>query len=494
MQPIVKQSQRRITLLAIATILSVSIYLMVSRLEYGTGFPLDDAWIHQTYARNLIQLGGWEYIPGIPSAGSTSPLWTVLLSLSYLFTRQVPFGWTFFLGGISLFALGILSEKIIRDNIHEYQSKFPLVGLCIIFEWHLVWASVSGMETLLQAFVFLLVLYGSTKKNFSKFILGILIGLSVWIRPDGITLIGPALFVLWLTGKINHHEKLKNSAWIILGFGILFIPYLLQNYFLSGSLWPNTFYAKQTEYAIYQDQSIFLRFFTISSLPLIGVGSLLLPGFFNLLIIIVKKSNIYLLAAVLWLLGYMFIYALRLPVTYQHGRYIIPAMPVYFVLGLIGTILLIQKSLRGKDIFRAIRRVLGISIGVLLVCFWILGATAYAEDVTIIETEMVQTAKWIAANTPKESLLAVHDIGAIGYYSERNLIDLAGLVSPELIPFMRDEGKLQIYLSQSGANYLVTFPGWYPNLVKELPILYQSMSNISIRAGGENMTIYQWLP
>ncbi len=47
---------------------------------FRPGFPLDDAWIHQTYARNLALLAEWAFIPGQLSAGSTSPLWTILLA------------------------------------------------------------------------------------------------------------------------------------------------------------------------------------------------------------------------------------------------------------------------------------------------------------------------------------------------------------------------------------------------------------------------------
>ncbi|NTV00188.1 MAG: PEGA domain-containing protein [Methanoregulaceae archaeon] len=45
-------------------------YLLASQFSAGPGFPLDDAWIHQTYARNLVKIGQWAFIPGIPSAGS----------------------------------------------------------------------------------------------------------------------------------------------------------------------------------------------------------------------------------------------------------------------------------------------------------------------------------------------------------------------------------------------------------------------------------------
>ena len=77
-------------------------YLAVSAWGFGfSGFPLDDAWIHQTYARNLARSGQLAFVPGIPSAGSTAPLWSFLLSLGYLL--GVPFQiWTYGLGLILL--------------------------------------------------------------------------------------------------------------------------------------------------------------------------------------------------------------------------------------------------------------------------------------------------------------------------------------------------------------------------------------------------------
>ena len=47
----------------------------------------------------------------------------------------------------------------------------------------------------------------------------------------------------------------------------------------------------------------------------------------------------------------------------------------------------------------------------------------------------------------------------------KDVADLAGLISPEVIPFIRDEARLFNWLQTQGAHYLVTFPGWYPQLV-----------------------------
>jgi hypothetical protein len=133
-----------------------------------------------------------------------------------------------------------------------------------------------------------------------------------------------------------------------------------------------------------------------------------------------------------------------------------------------------------------------VSILVVWGAFYVVGAKAYSTDVAVIKTEMVATARWVAENTPPGALVAAHDIGALGYFSGRPLLDLAGLVSPQVIPFIRDQEQLAAYLDKQQADYLVTFPGWYPLLVRELHPVYQSHGTIAPEIGGENMVVYRW--
>ena len=124
--------------------------------------------------------------------------------------------------------------------------------------------------------------------------------------------------------------------------------------------------------------------------------------------------------------------------------------------------------------------------------FWIYGARAYATDVAVIETEMVRTARWIEENTKKNAVIAAHDIGALGYFAERKILDLAGLITPDVIPFIRNEGKLAKYLDKEKADYLVTFPSWYSELTDELIPVYQSEGEFAPRFGMDNMAVYEW--
>jgi hypothetical protein len=93
---------------------------------------------------------------------------------------------------------------------------------------------------------------------------------------------------------------------------------------------------------------------------------------------------------------------------------------------------------------------------------------------------------------PEGKLIAAHDIGALGYFDTHPLLDLAGLVSPEVIPFLRDESQLSRYLDSNKVSYLIAFPEFYPSLSQQATLEYQTDGNIAPLMGGENMVVYRW--
>ncbi len=472
-------------ILALITATSVGIYLLVSVFTYRIGFPLDDAWIHQTYARNLATRAEWAFNPGIPSGGSTAPLWSAFLAVGFLI-KLGPYVWTYLLGAVALWILAMLGENALRGLVPAYRSHFPWVGAALALEWHLVWAAASGMETLLYALLATTALVFIISGNQKYFSLGLLIGLSVWVRPDGITLLGPAVLVI-LFCQPSWPKRLRALVNLGVGFGSPFALYLLFNLIFSHQPWPNTFYAKQAEYAVLLKAS-FLERWGGESLPLLtGVGVVLLPGVVLAIVSAVRRRAWGILAASMWLAGFLALYAWFLPVTYQHGRYVMPAMPIFFLLGLVG---LVEFGTRKRAWL--LLNFWRLALGAVLVVFWGLGAFTYAQDVAVIESEMVVTAKWVSVNVPPGTLVAAHDIGALGYFGRHELVDLAGLVSPEVIPFLRDENRLGTYMTSLGVRYLVAFPDWYPTLTTHLAPVFTTGGRYAPAQGGTNMTVYRW--
>lgn len=471
------------------------------------GFPLDDAWIHQTYARNLVQTGAWAFVPGQPSAGSTSPLWTLALAAGYLLRLDYR-AWTVLLGAALLALTAILARRLALRLFPDAPSAAALVGGALAVEWHLVWASVSGMETILFIALSLAVWTLALPPGEPTggvggrraLALGLVVGLSVLTRPDGLTLapfaLGVALFSPGRAGRV------RLGALFTAGLALVVAPYLLFNYRLSGALWPNTYYAKQAEYAALRSIPYWRRLIAEMAAPLVGAQILLVPGVIAAVASCVRRRWPAKGMPLAWALLFISLYAWRLPVTYQHGRYVIPVLPVVFIYGIGGTAGWLRAlgqscvASRPPAVGRVVGRAGVLSFASLALIFLGLGARAYVEDVQIINTEMVATARWLERNTPPDALIAAHDIGALGYFSNRRLLDLAGLVSPEVIAFIRDERRLSAYLTANRADYLMTFPGWYPTLAAEptLRRMYVSPFPFSPAAGGENMAVYALRP
>ncbi|MCW5873363.1 MAG: hypothetical protein KIS88_01820 [Anaerolineales bacterium] len=469
-------NRRQLLGLGLLAAAAVAGYVLLSPLR---GFPLDDAWIHQTYARNLALRGEWAFLPGQPSGGATSFFWVLLLTPG-VWLGLAPLLWAWLLGWLTLWGLGALGAAAFV----RLQPKLPhaavWVGAWLLLAHHMVWAAVSGMETALFAMLCLAALWLSLRPVPHAFVAGLLAGAAMLVRPEGLTLLAPLGVAVWLGSP----RKPAALGQLLAGFVLLLAPYLLFNQATSGSLWPSTFYAKQAEYAELLAQPLVQRWGAQLAQPLIGAGLFALPGFFYMVYAALRARDWRRMAWVAWLLGFALLFALRLPVTYQHGRYAMPLIPIFLVLSAAGWAALLNRIANAKTRRSFTTACIGMLATGTLAFYW-LGGGAYVRDVQFIESEMVATAHWVQENTPADAVLAVHDIGALGYFAPRPLVDLAGLVSPEVVPFIRDEARLATHLDQRGVHYLIVFPDWYPQLSARGELLFTAP------LGG--MQVYRWV-
>jgi hypothetical protein len=290
---------------------------------------------------------------------------------------------------------------------------------------------------------------------------------------------------------------LAESAWkgrrsaigsFALGFGSLFVPYLLFNLAISGNPMPNTFYAKQAEYEAYWlsrnfGERIGEYLWPILASPFV----VLIPAAVWWLVKNIRAQNWGVLASLLWCFGYIAIYFGRLP-AYQHGRYIIPALPIMYLWGMLGFL----EVVVARRLNRRLVALWQTTLVILVFAFQLLAARQNAYDIFWIESEMVRTARWVQQHLPGDARLAVHDIGAIGYYSSNPLVDLAGLITPDVIPFIRDEARLAEYLDERSVDYLVSFPGLYPELTSQLESLFEAGLRLDSVYFEENMHVFRW--
>jgi hypothetical protein len=71
-----------------------------------------------------------------------------------------------------------------------------------------------------------------------------------------------------------------------------------------------------------------------------------------------------------------------------------------------------------------------------------------------LERVNVGIGRWLQANTPEDAVVAAENIGAIGYVSRRQILDLNGLISPKVIPYKR-AGEIDKFLEEFPPDYVV---------------------------------------
>ena len=497
-------------LLLLLAIGSVVGFTIIAASFDAVGFPLDDSWIHQTYARNLADFGEWSFVPGTPSAGSTAPLYSTLLAFGHIFNIS-PFVWSHFLGVLSLFAAGAISVRLAEKLFPTVPYVGLGTGILIVLSWHLGWAAASGMETMLFMSLSLVIIAlawreiePSTFDTRAIFwrgsLLGVVGGLLFLTRPEGIGLIGLTGLVGLISWRQDQYRAYIFWAMAIgIGFLIVVTPYLILNYSLTDGLLPTTADAKIAENEPLRELSVPKRYANMVIPLLAGAQFVWLPAIIWGLIVVIRRITrrqwLYALPPI-WAFAHVTLFVIRLPAPYQHGRYSMAILPPFLIFAVGGMGLIVMA---GKDtpLKRVLSRTLALSAVIAIPAFWWIGGKAYGSDVRIINTEMVKTAKWIADHPdviPEDELLTVHDIGAVGYYAPREIFDLAGLVSPEVVPIILDHEALMQMMCERGVQWMMVLPEQQPagDNDPRLELVYSTNEPHIGEAGGKgNMKVFR---
>jgi len=71
----------------------------------------------------------------------------------------------------------------------------------------------------------------------------------------------------------------------------------------------------------------------------------------------------------------------------------------------------------------------------------------------------ITVGKWLDANTPPGATVGAEEVGLLGYYSKRRIIDFAGLIQPEVAEHRVKSENLWV-LQKYNPDYIVAMPAW----------------------------------
>jgi hypothetical protein len=457
------------------------------------GFPLDDAWIHFQFARNVAEGHGFAYNPGVPVSGSTAPLWTLLLAALFKAGGAHP-AWAKAAG-----VAGALGAAWLARRLCLTWTGDTALGLtaALVTAWSapMVWGALSGMEVTLAALLVTAALAAHAAGRAP--IAAALAGLCVLARPESVLLVP----LLWLAGPLTA----RRSA-IVWGLpAVILLPWVAFNVRISGTPLPATAAAKieggllgllsgARESAVTTFLSRPWQFERewIAWLASVNVllPVLLLPG---LWVLWRRGGRAWALPASILLLhplGMALLAPYRGP-AFQEGRYSIQLLPLAIVVAVSAFVPLVSMA-RARPSWKRV------ACALLLVASLASlgpGATRYAWAVQNIDAMQVGLGRWVDAHTPAGARLALNDIGAIAYFGRREVVDVMGLVTPAIIPYRRDgEAGILRYLERACPDYLIIFPAWFPALSTRAdrftPIHRVRLKHNTV-AGADEMVVYE---
>lgn len=484
-------------LTAVALAAALGLFLQRERLIAGgvglSGFPLDDAWIHFQFARNLASGHGFAYNPDVPVAGSTAPLWTLLLGGMFKAGGAHP-AWAKLAGVAAALAAACLARWLALLWTGD-RALGLTAALATAWSAPLVWGALSGMEVALAAALVTgaLAAHAAGRAAMSA----ALVGLAALTRPEAVLLVP----LLWLGGPLT----LLRSA-IVWGVPLAMLtPWAAFNLRTAGTPWPATAAAKiegglvgllsgaREPLAL----TLLWRPWQFESEWLAWLGSinlllpvLLLPG---LWVVWRRGGRFWAWPASILLfhpIGMALLAPYRGP-AFQEGRYSIHLLPLAIV---------VAVSALGPLVWTArIQPVWGrLACAILLAASLAplaAGATRYAWAVQNIDAMQVNLGRWVAQHTEADARLALNDVGAIGYIGRREVIDVMGLVTPAIIPYRREgESGVLRYLEQTCPDYLIVFPAWFPGLSARRDLftpVHRVMLERNTVAGADEMVVYE---
>jgi len=485
------------------------------------GVPLDDTWIHFQFADNFAKGYFYQYNPGEYTAGTTSPLYVIVLGTMSLIIKNFFLSSVFlssifyllsciFIYKISLIIFkdtGVLTGLLSASGITpEYISL--LTALLTAFTGRIVWSALSGMETTMFMFFCILGIYYHIKNLRSgkfSFLPPLFFSLAAASRPEGYLLF--AIYLIDTAANLIKVKAFKANAlklfFAVMIFAIITFPYLLFSYSVSGHFFPNTFRGQ-------------------------GGGLSLIPNFNYLRIALIYffrdnfiTGSLYIFSVIFYiynikkyfrelkLLNLMFLWTLLLPLVMSvlipnwrhHVRYLIPLLPFVNLIAFYVLFRLIEMDilLRLKQVVLNKKSLLN-AIILFSFIYYIVYAVALGRNTDNINSQQVKLAEWVRDNVGRNETIALNDIGAITFINKNRIIDMAGLVTPEILKYRTytwDDNldSINYLLKKNNVSYIIIYDEWFKEYLNKygntLTYVTSAVLEDNTICGGIEMKVYK---
>jgi hypothetical protein len=512
-----KTPQQRNTLLFVVLGIYVVVVLgafALRALASGDGqllMPLDDVYIHFQYARQLSLGQPYVYNTGEPpTSGATSFIYPYILSVGYLlgFTGLQLGWWALFVGVIALLVTAIVTWRFLSVFSPKFDTKLAFIVLFLTtgsFLWHVM----SGMETLILLSTMSLTLWTfATNKPLGFAISASLLALT---RPEG-SIMALVAVPIALFAHIRSMSWRRLTLYLLPWFALLLQPFV--NAIITGTAVSSGNQSKSILAMIPSDMTLiieriianilrmFLELMTGFS-PTQGWYTLPLVGVFGIigLVLMLRQSRWRMLSLLmaLWFLLIVGAVATLDNAFWHFKRYQMPIQLLLMLAAFVPFAWLLERIQRAWRI-GAILLLVTLSVWLTLIPFM----HYHSLNVYYVAQQPYQMATWLRENAPEDALIAVHDVGMMRYYGERNTLDMVGLTTPNASSYWRNgPGSVAEFLRLNEPDYIASYgvrhgyglayladTNLYTPQLAEFPIVnWQPEGNVALAA--DYQAIYQ---
>jgi len=441
-------------------ILGVVILSLAARILPGPR-TIDDSYITYRYARNILAGNGFVYNQGERVLGTTTPLYTFLLSSIALFTGKsnAPFPWI----ALIVNALADAITCVLLFQICK-RSGFIIAGIALALVWAIapysVTFAIGGLETSLCVLLMIgaLYFYLIGKNN----LCALLAGFSLLTRPDTLIFIGLLLISRIFFNREPSLKFIKCFIIEIICFITPILPWIIFSSLYFGSPIPHSMVAKSVTYLLPPDAALtrliqhyatpFLEHLSFG-IGFIGIGLIVYPFLSLVGVYHFWKNDQRRSLLFLYPFLYFCAFAIANPLIFRW--YLTPPLPFYFLLILIGA----EKILRSLSTFldkKAFQHKLTTVFNSILipglmvlppVIFsaqdWTLnpdhGNDQPAPEMAYIQLELLykQAAQKLLPEIEANpnATLAAGDVGVLGFMTGLRILDTVGLNSSEALDY-----------------------------------------------------------
>lgn len=402
-------------------VLAIAVRWWILRNTHST---TEDFLITLRYAENIAAGRGFVYNPGEHVLGTTTPLYTMILAVSALAQLDpTTVGKT----------LNILAEGASVLLICHLAALLGhgragwIAGLLYAMTSAPISISIGGMETALVTLCGLAVTVAFIEKRPIAF--AVSSAILALLRIDGL-LLAAILTAGWVIEQrrtgLDRNSRLDFSAMGV--FLVLSLPWVLFATFYFGSHVPTSVIAKLAVYGRIRSGTL-PNLETLQTQFFAGAIQSALSVLFVLGAVLLWRQHRSTRGILLWFAAYLgVILVSRVP---AFAWYFLPPLPIYYLGVGIGI-----TTIAGSAFPTAERRFALIGL-ILLAIPLSLHLKSVGRDIAnaqdLEDRVRRPLGEWLASVAKPAESVMLEPIGYIGYYSRMRVLDIIGLVSPEVI-------------------------------------------------------------